>query len=162
LSRYGNHETAKRSFRLWNEAVTCPSTQIKVEAIPLSALPKDTASELAGLIPSHYLFFMLNFKLERCEHRRRQRGPCPSIFIHDRDIVDHYRRGEVGGSCLPPPGDILTPPGRLLPPLRLVSWAIFGTKNASNPAKTLFFYNYLVNVCLWDKRTFQIRRRPFF
>jgi len=32
------------------------TTQIKVEAIPLSALPKDTTSELADL-PSHYPFF---------------------------------------------------------------------------------------------------------
>jgi len=32
------------------------SNHAKVEAIRLSALPKDTTSELAGL-PSHYLFF---------------------------------------------------------------------------------------------------------
>jgi len=42
-------------------------TQIKVEAIPLSALPKDIASELAGLA-SHYPFFMLNVKQRSCEY----------------------------------------------------------------------------------------------
>jgi len=36
-------------------------------------------------------------------------------------------RGQGGGAAAPP-GDILGSPGRLLPPLRLVSWAIFGTK----------------------------------
>jgi len=70
---------------------------------------------------------------------------------------------------LPPLGDILTPPGRLLPPRRLVSWAIFGKKNAQirrrlllknapYPAKTFF----LENACFWDKKTLLIRRRPFF
>jgi len=60
---------------------TSQSTQIKVEAIPLSALPKDTTSELAGL-PSPYLFFMLNFMLGSCEHGRQQRGPCPPRFSY--------------------------------------------------------------------------------
>jgi len=44
------------------------SNHSKVEAIPLSALPKDATSELAGL-PSHYLSFMLNVKQESCEYQ---------------------------------------------------------------------------------------------
>jgi len=63
LFRYLNQETAKRPFRFSSQAVTCyyQSNHAKVEAIPLSALPKDTTSELAGL-PLHYPFFMLNIK----------------------------------------------------------------------------------------------------
>jgi len=36
--------------------------------IPLSALPKDTTSELVGLSP-HYSSFMLNVKQESCEYQ---------------------------------------------------------------------------------------------
>jgi len=57
-----------------------PSTQIKVEAIPLSALPKYTTSELA-VLPLHYSFFKLSVKQGSCEHGRRQRraaGPWPA------------------------------------------------------------------------------------
>jgi len=67
---------------------TSISTQIKVEAIPLSALPKDTTSELGGL-PSHYLFFMLNVKQGSCEYGRRQRGVGdhgPSAFSYMMQI----------------------------------------------------------------------------
>jgi len=43
------------AFRSSSQAATCyywyQSNQSKVEAIPLSALPKDTTSELAGLSP---------------------------------------------------------------------------------------------------------------
>jgi len=39
-----------------------------------------------------------------------------------------YAIGAGSRGAAAPPGDILAPPGRLLPPLRLVSWAIFGTK----------------------------------
>jgi len=39
-----------------SHVTTSLSTQIKVEAIPLSALPKDTISELDGL-PLHYPLF---------------------------------------------------------------------------------------------------------
>jgi len=39
----------------------------KVEAIPLSILPKVTTSELAGH-SSHYPFFMLNVKQGSCEY----------------------------------------------------------------------------------------------
>jgi len=46
------------------------TTQTIVEAIPLSTLPKDATSELAGL-PSHYPFFMLNVKQGSCKHGRR-------------------------------------------------------------------------------------------
>jgi len=49
------------------------SIQVKAEAIPLSAFPKNTTSELAGL-PSHYPFFMLNVKQGSCENGRRQQG----------------------------------------------------------------------------------------
>jgi len=40
----------------------------KVEAVPLSALPKDTTSELVGL-SSHYPFFMLNVKKGSCKYQ---------------------------------------------------------------------------------------------
>jgi len=40
-------------------------TQIKVEAIRLSALPKDTTKELAGFL-SLYSFFMLNVRQGSC------------------------------------------------------------------------------------------------
>jgi len=51
LSKYLNQETAKKSFRSSSEAVTCyyQSNHAKVEAILLSALPKDTTSKLADL-----------------------------------------------------------------------------------------------------------------
>jgi len=54
LSTYLDQETAKGSFRSSSQAATCypyyyQSNHSKVEAISLSALPKDTASELAGL-----------------------------------------------------------------------------------------------------------------
>jgi len=41
---------------------------LKVEEIPLSALPKDTTSELVGL-SSHYPFFMLKVKQGSCEYQ---------------------------------------------------------------------------------------------
>jgi len=44
------------------------SLSSRVETIPLSALPKDTTSELAGL-SSHYPSFMLNVKQERFEYQ---------------------------------------------------------------------------------------------
>jgi len=63
LSRYLDQETAKEPFRCSSQAATCycQSTVVhsKVEAIPLSALPKNTTSKLAGL-SSHYPIFMLN------------------------------------------------------------------------------------------------------
>jgi len=51
-------------------SVTCyyQSNYSKVEAIPLSALPKDTTSELTVLSP-HYPFFMLNVKQKSCEYQ---------------------------------------------------------------------------------------------
>jgi len=53
LSRYLDQETAKGPFRSSSQAATCyyQSNHSKVEEIPLSALPKDTISELAGLSP---------------------------------------------------------------------------------------------------------------
>jgi len=44
LSRYLDQETSKLPFRFSGQAATCyyQSNQSKVEAIPLSALPKDT------------------------------------------------------------------------------------------------------------------------
>jgi len=57
---------------MWSlsQAATCyyQSIHSKVEAIPLSALPKDTTSELAGLsIPNP--FSMLNVKQGSCEYK---------------------------------------------------------------------------------------------
>jgi len=52
---------------------TSLSTQIKVEAIPLNALPKDTTSELAGLLHT-VPFFMLNVKQGRCDVGRKGQG----------------------------------------------------------------------------------------
>jgi len=51
LSRYLDQETAKGPFWSSSQAATCyyQSNHSKVEAIPLSALPKDTTSELASL-----------------------------------------------------------------------------------------------------------------
>jgi len=53
LSRYLDQETAKGPFRFSSNAAICyyQSNHSKIEAIPLSALPKDTTSELAGLSP---------------------------------------------------------------------------------------------------------------
>jgi len=53
LLRYLDQETAKWPLRSSSQAATCyyQSNHSKVEAIPLSALPKDTTSELAGLSP---------------------------------------------------------------------------------------------------------------
>jgi len=50
-----------------SQAATCyfQSNHSKVEAIPLSALPTDTTSEVAGL-SSHYPFFTLNVKQGSC------------------------------------------------------------------------------------------------
>jgi len=54
----------KGAFRLSSQAATYyQSNHSKV-----SALPKDTTSELAGLF-SHYPFFMLNVKQESCEYQ---------------------------------------------------------------------------------------------
>jgi len=54
---YLDEETAKGPFRSSIQAATCyyHSNHSKVEAITLSALSKDTTSELAGLSP-HYPF----------------------------------------------------------------------------------------------------------
>jgi len=65
MSRYFKQETAKRPFRSSSQAATCycyyQSKHLKVDSIPLIALPKDATSELAGL-SSHYHFLMLNVK----------------------------------------------------------------------------------------------------
>jgi len=71
LSRYLDQlETAKGPFQSSSQAATCyyQSNHSKVEAIPLSVLPKDTTSKLAGL-SSHYPFFMLNVKQESCKYQ---------------------------------------------------------------------------------------------
>jgi len=47
---------------------TSQTTQRYIEAIPLSALPKDTQANLPGLT-SYYPFFMLNVKQGSCESR---------------------------------------------------------------------------------------------
>jgi len=55
LSSYLDQETTKSRFRSSSQAATCSyqSNHLKVslEVIPLSALPKDTTSGLAGLSP---------------------------------------------------------------------------------------------------------------
>jgi len=71
LSRYLDQETANLSegtFRSSNQTASCfyQSIHSQVEAIPLSAFPKDTTSELSGLY-SHYSSFMLNIKHGSCE-----------------------------------------------------------------------------------------------
>jgi len=50
------------------QAASCyyQPNQSKIEAIPLSALPKETTSELASL-SLHYPFFMQNVKQRSCE-----------------------------------------------------------------------------------------------
>jgi len=52
-----------KNFQSSSQTATCynQSNNTKVEAIPLSPLPKDTTSKLAGLSP-HYPFKMLNAK----------------------------------------------------------------------------------------------------
>jgi len=59
-----------RFLGLGIHAATCyyQFNHSKVEAIPLSALPKDTTNELASL-SSHYPFFMLNVKQGSCEYQ---------------------------------------------------------------------------------------------
>jgi len=56
---YLNQETSKESFRCSIQAATCSvttqSNHSKVDGIQLSALPRDTTSELDGLY-SHYPF----------------------------------------------------------------------------------------------------------
>jgi len=61
---------AKGPFRSSNQAAICyyQFNHSKVEAITLSALPKDTTSELF-CISSHYLFFMLNVNHGSCEYQ---------------------------------------------------------------------------------------------
>jgi len=53
LSRYFEQGTANGPFRSSSQTATCyyQFKHSKVEAIPLSALPKNTTSELAGLFP---------------------------------------------------------------------------------------------------------------
>jgi len=46
-----------------------------------------------------------------------------AYFVIGLHYIDAGSRGAAA-----PPGDILAHPGQLFPPLRLVSWAIFGTK----------------------------------
>jgi len=67
LSRYLNQETAKRPLWFSSEAVTCyfQSNHAKVETIPLSALPKDTTSELAQLTFTLFIFFYAERQAEK-------------------------------------------------------------------------------------------------
>jgi len=57
LSRYLDQEIAKGPFRSSSQAANCDYQSIytKVEAITLSALPKDRTSELAGVF--HTILF---------------------------------------------------------------------------------------------------------
>jgi len=67
---YLGHKTAKGPFRSSSQAATCyyQSNHSKIEAIPSSALPKDTTSEIASLALQHP-FFMLNVKQGSCEYQ---------------------------------------------------------------------------------------------
>jgi len=69
---YLNQEIAKKPFRFRVKLslVIYQSNYAKIEAILLSALPKNTT------IPSHYPFFMLNVKQGSCESRE----PAEKIF----------------------------------------------------------------------------------
>jgi len=51
LSRHLNQKQRRKLLLSLSQAATCcyQSNRSKIEAIPLSALPKDTTSELAGL-----------------------------------------------------------------------------------------------------------------
>jgi len=71
-----------------------------------------------------------------------------------RDTRKH-RRGKWGAGGAAAPLEIFWPPLDDFWPLRLLSWAIFGTKHASNPAKIFFRW-------FWAKKTLQIRWRPIF
>jgi len=70
LSSYLDLETAKGPFRSSSQAATCyyQPNYSKEDAIPVSALSKDTTSKLVGL-SSHYPFFMLNVKQGSCEYQ---------------------------------------------------------------------------------------------
>jgi len=60
LSMYLDQKTAKGPFRSSSQAATCYyQSKHSKQAIPLSALPKDTTSEFADLSP-HNPLFMLN------------------------------------------------------------------------------------------------------
>jgi len=67
---------AKRPFRSSSQATTCynQSNHSKVEANPLSTLPKDTTSELAGL-PSHYPWWNCGLRVENQQVDNRAIGP---------------------------------------------------------------------------------------
>jgi len=79
-----------------------------------------------------------------------------------------------------PPGDILAPPGRLLPPSDLYPGPFLG-QNASNPRRCYFFCFcrkrlilgqkgtpiplktfFLENACFWDKRQSNFSEEPYF
>jgi len=66
----GQGTTTRRQRRdLFSLRVKLPPVTISLitqKVIPLSALPKDTTSELDGISP-HYLFFMLNVRQGSCE-----------------------------------------------------------------------------------------------
>jgi len=106
-----------------------------------------------------------------------QYGRRENIRIHN--VAESYNEADDGigagsrgqGGQLPPPWRYFGPLWTTFAPLRLVSWAIFGTKNATKPAKTFFYvfgskrhskFFFSENACFWDKKMLQIRRRPFF
>jgi len=66
LSMYLDQDTAEEPFRSSSESchLLLQSNHSKLEAIPLSAFPKDTTSELAGLSANY-----LNVKQESCEYK---------------------------------------------------------------------------------------------
>jgi len=66
-----SQETAKWSLRSSSQAATCycQSNHSKAETIPLSALLKDTTSELSGRPIFKRSLLMLNVKQESCEYQ---------------------------------------------------------------------------------------------
>jgi len=110
------------------------------------------------LKPQHYsaLFFIMEFISGILFQTKLKLNHFPNL-----NLLWNHRRGKWGCSC--PSGDILALPGRLLPPLRLVSWAIFGTKKTLLIRRRYFFcFDSLENAWFWVKKTLQIRCRPFF
>jgi len=81
-------------YLLSSQAATCyyQSNYSKVQAIPRSALPKDTTSELVGL-SSHNPFLMLNIKQGSCEYQLLK-----SLASLDKGIETRSLANEVGNT----------------------------------------------------------------
>jgi len=73
---------AKPALHLAQTSSYATANHSKIEAIPLSALPKGTTSELAGLT-SHYPFSMLNVKHRSCEYQLLKSSGPSRLGNHD-------------------------------------------------------------------------------